>query len=95
MGVVVSSSAATMATTTAKPTTSSGSTGVSTPSPIQTGMVSNCDDFYLVQSGDGCWAISQAYNISLDDFCAWNPAVGSDCQYLQADDYVCIGIESS
>ncbi|KAM0811391.1 putative LysM domain-containing protein [Seiridium cardinale] len=82
-------------TTTATATASSSGDGVTTPSPVQTGMTSNCDQFYLVQAGDGCWAISQAYDISLDDFYSWNPAVGSDCQFLQADEYVCVGLESS
>ncbi|KAK9769569.1 putative LysM domain-containing protein [Seiridium cardinale] len=82
-------------TTTATATASSSGDGVTTPSPVQTGMTSNCDQFYLVQARDGCWAISQAYDISLDDFYSWNPTVGSDCQFLQADEYVCVGLESS
>ncbi|KAF5606295.1 uncharacterized protein FSUBG_6128 [Fusarium subglutinans] len=86
------------ATTTAK----SGSTGASatntasaTPSPIQTGMVSNCNSFYKVQAGDGCWAISNAKKINLDDFYKWNPAVKTDCSALQPNYYVCIGVKAS
>lgn len=68
---------------------------VSTPTPIQTGTVSNCDQFYKVQSGDGCSAIANQYSIALDDFYAWNPAVKTDCSGLQADVYVCIGIATT
>ena len=71
-------------------TTTSG--GVSTPSPIKTGIVSDCDKFYLVQSGDGCASVTFAAGISLADFYAWNPAVGTSCAYLDVGDYVCIDI---
>ncbi|KAK6222736.1 hypothetical protein LQW54_000917 [Pestalotiopsis sp. IQ-011] len=76
-------------TATAVATTSSG---VSTPSPVQTGMVSNCDGFYDVFAGDGCWAIANSYIIDLDDVYAWNPAVGTDCSGLEAGVYVCVGV---
>ncbi|KAJ4386834.1 hypothetical protein N0V93_009732 [Gnomoniopsis smithogilvyi] len=70
-------------------------TGVSTPSPVQTGIASNCDLFYLVVSEDGCEAIATKYNITLADFYAWNPAVKTDCSGLDANDYVCVGIDAS
>lgn len=69
--------------------------GVSTPSPIQRGMVSTCNNFYLVQSGDTCASIVATAGISLADFYTWNPAVGSTCAYLGLGDYVCIGIIGS
>lgn len=90
---VTSTSATSTATSTSSTTTSTGG-GVPTPSPVQPGIASNCDDYYFVQSGDGCWAISNTYGISLDDFYAWNPAVKTDCTGLQADVYVCIGVSS-
>ncbi|KAG5819382.1 hypothetical protein H9Q74_001138 [Fusarium xylarioides] len=70
-------------------------TTASTPSPIQTGMVSNCNKFYNVQDGDGYWAISHNNNINLDDFYKWNPAVGKDCSTLQPKFYVCVGAQAS
>ncbi|KAI1046157.1 hypothetical protein LB505_008895 [Fusarium chuoi] len=82
-------------TTTAKlgsTATSATNTASSTPSPIQTGMVSNCNSFYKVQDGDGCWAISSAKKINLDDFYKWNPAVKTDCSALQPDYNICIGV---
>ncbi|RHZ66291.1 hypothetical protein CDV55_107103 [Aspergillus turcosus] len=79
-------------TTTTVSTTSTATDGVSTPSPIQTGMVSTCDKFYLVQSGDTCASVASAADISLTEFYAWNPAVGSSCSYLDVGDYVCVDI---
>ncbi|KAI0806567.1 carbohydrate-binding module family 50 protein [Xylaria sp. FL0064] len=72
-------------------TTSPTGNGVSTPSPVQTGIVSNCDMFYYVQSGDTCSIIAAKYGITLAQFYAWNPAVGSSCLSLSLNDYVCVG----
>ncbi|KAI3336889.1 carbohydrate-binding module family 50 protein [Xylariaceae sp. AK1471] len=71
-------------------TTSPTGNGVSTPSPVQSGIVSNCDSFYYVESGDTCDAIAEKYSITLTQFYAWNPAVGSSCAYLGLNDYVCV-----
>ncbi|OJJ48046.1 hypothetical protein ASPZODRAFT_141589 [Penicilliopsis zonata CBS 506.65] len=96
-----STSASSSSTSTSTSTSSSSSTsisvtitgdGVTTPSPIQTGMISTCDDFYLVVSGDECGTIAADAGISLATFYAWNPAVGTSCAYLDVGDYVCIGV---
>ncbi len=79
-------------TTTDVPPPSTTSGGVVTPTPTQEGMVSGCTTFHQCVKGDGCWALSQEYGISLDDFYAWNPAVGTDCLGLWPDYYVCVGI---
>ncbi|KAF3803256.1 hypothetical protein GCG54_00013363 [Colletotrichum gloeosporioides] len=55
-------------------------------------MITNCVNFYLVQSGDGCWAICGARGIALDDFYKWNPSVKTNCSGLQANLYVCCGV---
>lgn len=52
--------------------------------------MSNCDEFYDVQSGDGCYAIAASYSIALTDFYDWNPAVSS-CSDLWPSYYVCVG----
>lgn len=78
-------------TSSASSPTTSGD-GISIPSPIQTGMVSTCDRFYLVQSGDTCDSIIEAVGISLATFYAWNPAVGTSCATLDVDGYVYIDI---
>lgn len=80
-------------TTSVPPSTTTGG-GVPTPSPVQDGIAENCNEYYFVQEGDGCWAISDTHGINLDDFYAWNPAVGTDCMGLQANVYVCIGVSS-
>lgn len=73
-------------------TTSKPGNGISTPGPVQTGIVSNCNSFHLVVSGDTCPDIASKSGISLDNFYAWNPAVKTDCTSLLLGDYVCIGI---
>lgn len=87
------SSSSTVATSTVPTTTTSP--GVTTPTPTQTGMVAGCTEFYPVAAGDGCWAIANEHGISLDDFYAWNPAVGTDCGFLWPTYYVCVGVSSS
>ncbi|KAI9643282.1 hypothetical protein NHQ30_007899 [Ciborinia camelliae] len=72
-------------------TTTTGNT-ITTPTPYQTGISSTCDSFYLVASGDSCSVIATDAGITLDQFYAWNPAVGTSCEYLDLGDYVCIDI---
>lgn len=58
------------------------------PSPIQEGMVANCNNFYLVKASDGfCGDIATKNGISLANFYAWNPAVGPGCGALWLDTY--------
>jgi len=71
-------------------TSTAPSNGISTPSPIQDGMVTNCDKFYLVQPGDQCKSIADGNGITLADFYTWNPAVGSQCGSLWGGTYACI-----
>lgn len=63
-----------------------------TPTPVQTGMVKNCNKFYDVVKDDGCEAIVKENGIALDDFYSWNPVVKSDFSGLQANVYVCIRV---
>ncbi|KAJ8128779.1 hypothetical protein O1611_g4853 [Lasiodiplodia mahajangana] len=71
-------------TPTSMPSATTTQTGIITPTPTQTGMVNNCADFYLVKTGDSCWAIANDHGIDPEDFYAWNPAVKNDCTGLQA-----------
>ncbi|KAH8698612.1 hypothetical protein BGW36DRAFT_148853 [Talaromyces proteolyticus] len=70
----------------------SASTPSPIPSPTQTGIASNCNDYYKVQSGDTCVGIANDNKISLSEFYSWNPAVGSSCQVLLTGYYVCVGV---
>lgn len=76
-------------TTTTTSTKTTGN-GISTPTPIQTGMTTSCNKFYLVQSGDSCAVIATTYNVPLATFYSWNPAVGSSCATLDVGYYVCV-----
>lgn len=65
--------------------------GVATPTPTQPGMVSNCNKFDFVNSGDSCSAIATRNGISIADLIRWND-VGTDCTSLWAKVYVCVGV---
>ncbi|KAL6354006.1 hypothetical protein LRP88_12637 [Fusarium phalaenopsidis] len=82
----------TKTTTNVPTTTKAPSNGISTPSPIQAGMVSNCNKFHLVSSTTTCTSIQNYYKITMADFAKWNPAVGSKCTALWANYHVCIGV---
>ncbi|KAI1211217.1 uncharacterized protein F4807DRAFT_466534 [Annulohypoxylon truncatum] len=82
-------------TTVTTPITTSSTTtgnGISTPTPTQTDMVSNCNTFYKVVTGDSCANIASTHGISLDNFYTWNPAVKNDCSLLFVDYYVCVNV---
>ncbi|KAH7137618.1 hypothetical protein EDB81DRAFT_655805, partial [Dactylonectria macrodidyma] len=79
-------------TSTQPSTTTTAKTGIATPSPVQTGIPSECDKFYLVSSGDTCSAIVSAEKITVTNFYSWNPAVGSTCASLWVGYYVCVGV---
>ncbi|KAK2764377.1 hypothetical protein FQN54_009071 [Arachnomyces sp. PD_36] len=82
-------------TTTVPSTTGSTTTvptGSPTPSPVQEGIAEDCGEYYFVEKDDGCQDIADEYEISLDDFYKWNPAVEDDCSKLFPDYYVCVGV---
>lgn len=92
--VTTITSNATATTTPIASTTSVGTTSsVVTPTPIQTDMVSNCNNFTLAKSGDTCYDIALSNSITLEDFEDWNPAVGANCTDLFLGYYYCIGIQ--
>ncbi|KAI0505413.1 LysM domain-containing protein [Xylaria bambusicola] len=81
------------------PTTSSDSStptqpsnGITTPQPIQPGMVDNCDAFYFVPKDVGCQVIATSHGITLEQFLTWNPLIGDTCGGLWANAYVCVSI---
>jgi hypothetical protein len=47
--------------------------------------------FYEVNPRDGCYDIAAMYGITLDEFYAWNPAVGA-CASLWPNYYYCVGM---
>lgn len=78
--------------TTAPPTTTTPANGIATPTPIQDKMTKSCNKFHLVVQGDGCSAIGTKYSVSFAQLLSWNPAIGSNCETLQLNNYVCVGI---
>lgn len=76
---------------TTKPTTTAGN-GIITPTPTQTGMVSNCNKFHLVADGDGCASIGSKYGLTAAQLYSWNPAIGNNCQSMWLNTYLCVGV---
>ena len=78
-------------TTTSKPsTTTTASAPNDTPSPIQDGMVGNCNRFHWVADGQDCATIAALYSITVSQFVQWNPAAKSDCSGLWARTVSCL-----
>ncbi|KAH6994563.1 hypothetical protein EDB82DRAFT_502077 [Fusarium venenatum] len=74
------------------PTKPTSTNGIETPSPIQGGMVTNCNKFHLVQTATTCISIESYYKLPLKDFYAWNPSVGTHCLSLVVGYWVCVSI---
>ncbi|KAK8084056.1 hypothetical protein PG996_002837 [Apiospora saccharicola] len=79
----------TTTTTPITPTTTAGN-GITTPTPTQPGMVSNCDKFYFVPPDTSCNAVLSTNSITLAQLYAWNAGVGDDCRGLWSRVYVCV-----
>ncbi|KAI1651463.1 carbohydrate-binding module family 50 protein [Daldinia loculata] len=70
------------------------STGPVCPAPTPAGIVANCNACYHVVESDSCWTITQAENISLDNFRKWNPSIDASCSNLQLGYNYCIGVSA-
>ncbi|KAH8693418.1 hypothetical protein GQ44DRAFT_765230 [Phaeosphaeriaceae sp. PMI808] len=70
--------------------TRSITTSVAPPAPTQNGIPKSCTAYYTAVRGDGCWAIATNHSITLDQFYAWNPAVGNDCANLWPNYSYCV-----
>ncbi len=55
-------------------------------------MVSDCNKFHKVETGQVCQQIADLYGIGLGNFDTWNPRVNVDCSGLWANAYVCVGV---
>ncbi|KAG8408033.1 hypothetical protein J3459_018269 [Metarhizium acridum] len=71
------------------PTPAEPRNGEETPMPIQPGMVTNCNKFYYVKSGDSCINIASKNGISESDLIKWNSGAGNQCSSLWANTYAC------
>ncbi|KAL3442262.1 hypothetical protein BJX65DRAFT_313042 [Aspergillus insuetus] len=74
----------------------SGPSSTSTPSPtptvlpIRDGAITSCQQYAPIVAPTTCQLFLDEYDISMDEFYAWNPAVGSQCQGLWHDYRYCI-----
>lgn len=79
-------------TTTTRVTTTTTTTrgnGITTPQPTQPGMVSNCDRFHMVTSGQTCAIIGARNGITASRFASWN-GLTSSCSGLWANANACV-----
>ncbi|OJJ99923.1 carbohydrate-binding module family 50 protein [Aspergillus aculeatus ATCC 16872] len=83
----------TLTTVTAATTTSTSVASVTPPGPTQSGIPSNCDEYYVAQTGDNCATVATKYDITEAQFLAWNPAISSDCTTgFWADEAYCVSV---
>ena len=68
-------------------TTVSSTTKSTTSTPVP---VPSCSKTYTVVAGDSCAAIQATYGITFAQLYAWNPSIGSDCQYLAIGNTYCV-----
>jgi hypothetical protein len=74
------------------PTPTNPDNGITTPLPIQPGMIPDCDAFYFVHAGDSCAVIAAINGLSVSQFTTWNRGVSTTCSNLWADVYVYVSI---
>ncbi|KAH7228396.1 LysM domain-containing protein [Fusarium solani] len=79
-------------TTTAKPTVTQPGNGISTPTPIQAGMVSNCNKFHIIGSTTTCQGIIDYNKITMANFKKWNTGINSACPNLWLGSYACVRV---
>lgn len=75
-------------------TATTAASGIVTPTPTRSGMMSNCDAFYKVKSGDDCGKIATDYGITTEQLSKWNTGIGSTCSGLWSDYYICVSAVS-
>ncbi|KAL4901141.1 hypothetical protein BDW74DRAFT_181995 [Aspergillus multicolor] len=83
-------------TSTPTPTTTSDggstmtSTTVSAPTKTRTGTTETCYEWYVAVSGDSCWSIYTAYEITFEQFRQWNEVIDEECSNLWPDYAYCV-----
>jgi hypothetical protein len=76
-------------TTSQKPSTTAGNS-ISTLSPTQPKIITNCNKFYFIKKGDTCATITSANRLSQTQFRNYNPSINTNCTGLWLDAYVCV-----
>jgi LysM repeat protein len=62
------------------------------PAATQSGSPENCNQWYIVVSGDSCDAIDSKYSITLSQLKAWNPSINSQCSNLMPNFAYCVRV---
>ncbi|KAI9933756.1 hypothetical protein MW887_004828 [Aspergillus wentii] len=60
------------------------------PSPTQSGLPNDCQEYYQAQKNDTCMTITSTLRITDKDFKNWNPALGDDCAGLKPGYWYCV-----
>ncbi|AEO68673.1 carbohydrate-binding module family 50 protein [Thermothielavioides terrestris NRRL 8126] len=69
---------------------------VGAPGPTLPGIAANCDKWHIVAAKETCLDLEKKYNITADQFFAWNPAVSRDCgTNFWAKYAYCVGIDKN
>ncbi|PVH76937.1 carbohydrate-binding module family 50 protein [Cadophora sp. DSE1049] len=63
-----------------------------TPSPIRTGMVGGCKQFYEVVQGDTCEGICEKLMVPKKMFYEWNKAIDEECKGMEVGEWICVGV---
>lgn len=63
-------------------------------SPTQSGIASNCNEYYTVASGDSCTKIETQFNITFAQLYQWNPAIDSQCANLWVGYAICVAVSA-
>lgn len=88
-----SASSTTMASVTAKSSTSGA------PGPTQTGIVSTCNKYLMANPGGTCMAFASRAGISLQQLYTWNSVLGSNGENCDSqfwgNEYYCVGVSGN
>lgn len=76
------------------PAPASATSAAGPPAATQSGIASNCNEYYVVASGDSCAKIETQFGITFAQLYKWNPAIGDDCQSLWPQYSICVAVSS-
>ncbi|OBT78531.1 hypothetical protein VF21_01031 [Pseudogymnoascus sp. 05NY08] len=83
---------------TSPPATTTSTTPVQTPSPVQDGMVANCNKFALAPAGSYCSLFADNNSITTAQLYTWNSVLGPNGENcgtsFWANEYYCAGVSS-
>ncbi|CAN9317990.1 unnamed protein product [Alternaria alternata] len=88
IGVIGGSTSSTFSSS---PSPTQSGNGVSTPTPVQPGIVKNCNKFFFVEGGYTCDVINQKTGARVADIISWN-GLNSGCTNIWGSTYACIGV---